>query len=318
MKKNIFVLALLVIIATGAFAQGFPFPMAAGGGLLFDWSGNNGFEGTYVSTHFEGIEIFSFGGFGFFDATYAELDVGFSYGSWTYVEEESGGYFPGKKTMYDGSALQLGFTLLGKYPLDFINLGSFTLFPLLGFDYNLVLSVNDKSGGSFGNPGDFNQFGLLVGAGADYALPFSDALFLRAEVLFHLRFSSKFANDGADAYRNEHSYLNSVNPTLGLGPRIKIGVGYKFGNSSGSSNGSNGSSKSKSPASSAPSQPERYMLVNTDTLNVRSGPSADNSIVGQLARNTRVEVLESSGTWWKIKSGNIQGYVNSSLLKEEN
>jgi len=61
-----------------------------------------------------------------------------------------------------------------------------------------------------------------------------------------------------------------------------------------------------------------YMLVNTDTLNVRSGPSADNALVGTLSRNTLVEVLDSSGTWWKIKAGSIEGYVNSSFLKEEN
>jgi len=60
-----------------------------------------------------------------------------------------------------------------------------------------------------------------------------------------------------------------------------------------------------------------YMIVNTDTLNVRSGPSADNSIVGTLPRNARVEVLDKPGQWYKIRSGNIEGYVNSSLLKEE-
>jgi len=66
------------------------------------------------------------------------------------------------------------------------------------------------------------------------------------------------------------------------------------------------------------SQAARYMLVNTDTLNVRSGPSADNSVVGQLARNTRVEVIDrSAGTWWKIKAGTIEGYVNSTLLRGE-
>jgi hypothetical protein len=76
------------------------------------------------------------------------------------------------------------------------------------------------------------------------------------------------------------------------------------------------------PASSASqnnSQSQsRYMLVNTDTINVRSGPSADSAIVGTLPRNTRVEVIDrSAGTWWKIKSGKVDGYVNSTLLREE-
>ena len=64
-------------------------------------------------------------------------------------------------------------------------------------------------------------------------------------------------------------------------------------------------------------QSGQYMIVNTDTLNVRSGPSADSSIVGTLPRNTRVEILDRPGQWYKIRSGKIEGYVNSSLLKEE-
>ena len=61
----------------------------------------------------------------------------------------------------------------------------------------------------------------------------------------------------------------------------------------------------------------RYMLVNSDALNVRSGPSADYGMIGQLKKNTRVQVLDSSGQWWKIKSGNIEGFVNSSFLIDE-
>jgi len=76
-------------------------------------------------------------------------------------------------------------------------------------------------------------------------------------------------------------------------------------------------SRPASSASSAPSQTARYMLVNADSLNVRSGPSADTALVGSLPRNTRVEVLERPGTWWRIRSGNITGYVNSSYLKAE-
>jgi len=71
------------------------------------------------------------------------------------------------------------------------------------------------------------------------------------------------------------------------------------------------------PRTVSSQQAGRYMLVNTDTLNVRSGPSADNSIVGTLPRNTRVEIIDRPGQWYKIKAGNIEGYVNSTLLKDE-
>jgi len=289
MKRGISILALFAIVATGAFAQWFPPPMSAGGGLLFDWSFNNGVEtnisGSKVSM---GLRNLSFGGFGFFDATYAELDVSFAYGLLTMVTDG-----PGMNGTDDfGSALQLGFSLLGKYPLNLASL-PFTLYPLLGVDYNLVLSVKNKDGDSADHPGDLNQFGLLAGAGLDF--PLTGALYLKGEVLFHLRFASKLMKDTASS---------GDSTTFGMGPRIKIGVGYKFYGNSGS-------------ASSSSSRSGRYMLVNSDTLNVRSGPSADTSLVGTLPRNTRVQVLDSSGTWWKIKSGNIEGYVNSSYLKAE-
>jgi len=85
---------------------------------------------------------------------------------------------------------------------------------------------------------------------------------------------------------------------------IKTGVALKFGGSGGSSSSSGGSSGGK-------------YFVNADSLNVRSGPSADTALVGTLARGASVDVLDKSGTWWKIKSGNIQGYVNSSYLGQK-
>jgi len=56
------------------------------------------------------------------------------------------------------------------------------------------------------------------------------------------------------------------------------------------------------------------MLVDSDALNVRRGPSADHDVVGQLKKNARVQVLNSSGQWWRIRFGNIEGYVNSAYL----
>jgi len=70
-------------------------------------------------------------------------------------------------------------------------------------------------------------------------------------------------------------------------------------------------------ASATQSTHTRYMFVNSDSLNVRSGPSADYGVVGQLKKNTRVQIINSSGQWWKIKSGNIEGYVNSNFLINE-
>jgi N-acetylmuramoyl-L-alanine amidase len=72
----------------------------------------------------------------------------------------------------------------------------------------------------------------------------------------------------------------------------------------------------KSPASN-PSNPSstNYAYVSSDALNVRSGPSANYVVVGRLSQNTRVQVINKTGAWWKIKSGNIEGYVNSEYLR---
>jgi len=84
---------------------------------------------------------------------------------------------------------------------------------------------------------------------------------------------------------------------------LKVGLALKFGFG-------NTSSASRTQA--------RYMVVNADTLNVRSGPSADSAIVGVIGRDNRVEIIDRSGQWWKIRSESIEGYVNSSFLMEEN
>jgi len=94
---------------------------------------------------------------------------------------------------------------------------------------------------------------------------------------------------------------------------LKAGLSFKIGGGKGSSSSSSKTNKGSTSSKSK----TRYMLVNADSLNVRSGPSSDNPVVGQLKRNDRVEVIDSSGQWWKIKSGKIEGYVNSSFLAEE-
>jgi TolB-like protein len=58
-----------------------------------------------------------------------------------------------------------------------------------------------------------------------------------------------------------------------------------------------------------------YAYVNTDILNVRAGPSTSHEIVTGLSRGTRVQVIDSSGSWWKIRAGNVEGFVSSELLR---
>jgi outer membrane protein W len=213
MKKSISILVLLALVTVGgAFAQGVE--LSAGGGLLVDYSANNGIE---FGDSYIGSRTMSFGGFIFFDATYAELDVSFAYGSVTSIVDLP---IIGSATADGGSLMQLGFTLLGKYP---IQLSSITLFPLLGVGYNMVLSGSDAAGDDLKNAGDMSQLGILAGVGVDKNL--TDALYLRGEALFQIRLASKAMSDAADVY----SLLgDSASATLGMGPVVKIGVGYRF------------------------------------------------------------------------------------------
>jgi len=205
MQRKVVVLALLMaaLAAGGAFADG----LSAGGGLLFDYSGNNGVKN---GSNYFGVRVMSFGGYGFFDATYVEADISFAYGSLTAVAEGGGS----SATEDMGSAMQLGLSLLGKYPIE---LGSVLFFPLFGINYNMVLSAKDPNGNAYTDAGDLSQFGLLTGVGADFGL--SDSLYLRAEGLFSIRFASKYQKDAA---------VGGASTTLGMGPRIKVGIGIKF------------------------------------------------------------------------------------------
>jgi len=55
-------------------------------------------------------------------------------------------------------------------------------------------------------------------------------------------------------------------------------------------------------------------MYTTADVNVRKGPSAEYDLVGTLKKGTSVQVIDASGAWYRIKSGNVEGYVNSSYL----
>ena len=190
MKKVIAVLVLLAIAAVGAFAQ--EFSMSAGGGFQSDYGvplqkGTEGFERE--------ISIF-----GFFDATYAEINAALGYGQNT---EDTGS---------DHIDLQLA--VLGKYPFQF---GSVAFFPLLGARFVLPVWLKEDIPGF--NATDLAYIGLQAGVGFDFFLTrksFTRKLFIRTELLLNVDFKgfSRFY-DGYDTIQK-------------IGPSFKLGAGYKF------------------------------------------------------------------------------------------
>ncbi|EAQ49601.1 SH3 domain-containing protein [Leeuwenhoekiella blandensis] len=55
-------------------------------------------------------------------------------------------------------------------------------------------------------------------------------------------------------------------------------------------------------------------IVNTELLNVRSGPSTDYEVVGQVKLNQKVLEISKSGNWSKIQVDDLQGYVSAKYI----
>jgi len=239
MKKGFVLVLVFALLATGAFAQ---FTMSAGGGLRFNPSFNNGFEGKMsiplisyamdVSSHWTDIGI---GAFAFLDATYAEFNIYLGYNRMTGgggggARADQANINNSVSVSGSGNGMDLGFTLLGKYP--FHPSKKISLFPLLGVEYNLALSRGANVKDTVKN---YSQLGFLGGLGLDFG--FNDRVFLRAEAMFQLRLPPKVVNDQEDVFKELDSLSgyyggsgmnSSFDSSLGMGPVIKVGVGYKF------------------------------------------------------------------------------------------
>jgi hypothetical protein len=221
MKKLMLLWALAAAAAGGAFAlPEFKLSAGIGGYFVSDFGGGaeasmSGQTGS-VKTPYAGG-----GGFAFFDATYAEVSLGFFGGSGK-LKYEMGG----QSNEADMSFMGIDIGLLGKYPFALNE--KFSLFPLLGITYRLALSAKDEDGNQYKNsdgdeaPGDFSAFWFKLGGGLDFS--FTDHVYLRGEALYGLRLANKFEKDLVD------SIPSSANPKtlLGHGLEVKIAVGYRF------------------------------------------------------------------------------------------
>ena len=62
----------------------------------------------------------------------------------------------------------------------------------------------------------------------------------------------------------------------------------------------------------------KIKVVTATSLNVRSGPSTSNGVIGSLKQNDKVEVISESNGWSKVKFSGKEGYVSSTYLKDSN
>jgi hypothetical protein len=168
---------------------------------------------------------------GFFDATYAELDAALIWNSITQNVKSSVLDPTGNTKDEEPNYLitQLNLSLLGKYPFAIGE--KFTIAPLLGVDFQIALSNKDdkitkdikKAAGNNNKApslGDFwNSLWVKAGVGADYSL--TDTLYLRCEALYGIKLNSVYEKDQAKYWTEDFKGIKN-------GVDARLGVGYRF------------------------------------------------------------------------------------------
>jgi hypothetical protein len=217
MKKLVLALFLSVILAGGAFAQ---VQMSAGIGASY---GIYNQKNTYKTGDHTIMEVsmdpWDGGAFNvFFDATYITAKAGMFFSSYDYSI--------GATTTGTSTNTYLSFGLLLKYPID---LGGLSVFPMLGFEYNMFLNYKDKrKNGSITTTtiyersdmdptSDMDMLIVQVGLGGDYNL--TDQIYLRPSIIWGIDFANSksdkaIIDDGGKVFKHK----------LDLG----VAIGVKF------------------------------------------------------------------------------------------
>ncbi len=190
--------AILLVLLLGCGTALFGLDLSAG--AMIDYTRVNEHVGGSFggSSGYDNINIPALNLGAFFDATYAQVSIGY-FGSLTGKEDiSSGGTTTSADYNYYTKYISAG--LLGKYPFD---LGMVKLFPLLGIEYDLNLSLTDQNGNDVKSTltdqekKDMNQFWVKVGAGADFDL--TKNIYFRPEILFGYKLPSQTDKDTVDS-----------------------------------------------------------------------------------------------------------------------
>jgi len=207
MKKGISILVLTALVAVGAFAQ---IDMSAGLG------GN--FSASFDSLKFDGdpamkSKFIGGGLFAFFDATFAEVNIGMQLGGMNMAAGDDD---------YDDDSMNatyLTFGVLGKYPID---LGGLTVFPLIGIQMDIGVGLKYDGDDVFEDSSDraefMNRFWIKLGGGADINI--SDQLYVRPSLLYGINFGTKLYRDMKDVHDDFSSFHHGFD--------LRVAVGFRF------------------------------------------------------------------------------------------
>ena len=258
--KHYFLLKLMpviqfgVILSWAAWATDFSLSLG-GGGLLgytftrYTMQGDTKSGGAIYSL--QTMDRFDYGGFLFFDATYAEVAVLIRGGSNSYREIMDNKALSSSSWIHlsdrNGSGMEMsfGFSLLGKYPFKVTE--QIALFPLLGLAYHIALLewrrpdggiVYDRTTGKLPEDRDkdgnsyplsvWNSLWIDIGAGFDYM--FSGHWYLRGEVLFGFRLPTGYENGALEMVKHQFKVPDPKLTGLTGNPTFKIALGYRFFN----------------------------------------------------------------------------------------
>lgn len=101
----------------------------------------------------------------------------------------------------------------------------------------------------------------------------------------------------------------------GVWYKIKFGRGYGYVHSDYINIVNNSTNK---PSTDNTQTLNKKGIITASSLNIRSGAGTNYSRIGSLNRNSKVDIVGSSGEWYKIKFGNGYGYAHKDYVKITN
>jgi hypothetical protein len=173
-------------------------------------------------------------GYAYFDITYLQASLGFGMSAREASKKivDDIGLLDGEYLdVYYGDYYQmafLSFGLLAKYPF---RMEGFTVFPTIGFEYDMNLSFTNADGKNLkadmsdDEKDNLNMFWLKGGVGID--IPVFKGVYLRPEVLVAYKLHSKLERDLIEEWKSSDLNVDSVSVTA---YKVDIGlmVGYQF------------------------------------------------------------------------------------------
>ncbi len=229
MKKVVCILVILFTVSVGfVFAEWPPFKPSIGVGVKYlpYWTNVSGSVPVLTADFTETRQ--DFGVFGFFDLTYLQIDLGYTFKAESSGTGDISGFDAGGLySLYDDGNkygyLDMG--LLLKLPFT---LGPFTLFPAAGISYRLNLYAQDNDGNdikddmSSDQKSSLNQFWIKAGLGMDINL--GKTFYLRPMALLGYKIrstqESDFYDDAKDIDDDASLY------TIGLD--LSVSAGFRF------------------------------------------------------------------------------------------